>query len=345
MKPITTAWEYSITTEAQRILHAARQMAIGFYRINNFYVLPFGHPLADTATVLFPDLPYHQIPRFWEKVKKINADQFPIPADNNLMSAITNLLTPIWQENINFKTLQNTWKKAHDEILRTIYSLIPNKKGAITGITIYPTQFGTTCSVSWPKKFPGEIKMYLRQDQDIYAICEMILTALTRQEIYDKLDGLWSESEILVDWLLTYSSLADVLKKCEPHASFAPTMKLTREKQKAKLFAESEKFYRKLGLPIKGKMFDLNGKILLINDKKVQNLSFREQQILSLMIQKGNGIVSLDEVGKILNADEENFSLWSIAKAIQRLRNKLELNGISGSYIQTLRRQGYLLKN
>ena len=64
-----------------------------------------------------------------------------------------------------------------------------------------------------PQNSPTPIEMYLRDDQDIWAITEAILTAITRREVYDNLSGLWSESELLVDWLLTRSALTPVLKK------------------------------------------------------------------------------------------------------------------------------------
>ncbi|EKD62494.1 MAG: hypothetical protein ACD_52C00144G0002 [uncultured bacterium] len=64
------------------------------------------------------------------------------------------------------------------------------------------------------------------------------------------------------------------------------------------------------------------------------------------MINKRNQLITVDEVANILFKDDENaFSLQAIAKAIQRLRDKLEENGVSGSFIQTRRGQGYILVN
>jgi DNA-binding response OmpR family regulator len=63
------------------------------------------------------------------------------------------------------------------------------------------------------------------------------------------------------------------------------------------------------------------------------------------LIENSNSFVSFDAIADNFSDSDENFSLYAISKTIQRLRNKLETNGISGSYIQTLRGQGYLLKN
>ena len=77
----------------------------------------------------------------------------------------------------------------------------------------------------------------------------------------------------------------------------------------------------------------------------MENLSPTEKIILRLLIQKAGGVVTFDEFGNELFGDENDFSLYAISKNIERLRNKLEANGISGSYIQTLRSKGYVLKN
>ena len=54
---VKTVWEYSIKTEAERLLHCAHQMAVGFYRVNNFIVLPYTPKIGGAHIVTFPDLP------------------------------------------------------------------------------------------------------------------------------------------------------------------------------------------------------------------------------------------------------------------------------------------------
>ena len=66
--------------------------------------------------------------------------------------------------------------------------------------------------------------------------------------------------------------------------------------------------------------------------------------MLVTLIEKQGEIVTYDEISEILFKTEEEYSLYAISKTIQRLRDKLEKNGISGNLIQTLRKKGYLLK-
>ena len=196
-----------------------------------------------------------------------------------------------------------------------------------------------------PQNFPTPIEMYLRDDQDIWAITEAILTAITRREVYDNLSGLWSESELLVDWLLTRSALTPVLKNSNlSQLSFQPSNTL-RMKQSANLMKISEDYYRQLGVPVLDKVFGINDDAPTISGKTVENLTPREIQILKLLIENNNNVVEIDKLSDIIFNEGEEFSLWAIAKVVQRLRDKLEQNGVSGSFIQTLRGQGYALKN
>ena len=185
----------------------------------------------------------------------------------------------------------------------------------------------------------------MREDQGIYAITEAILTTLTRRDVYEQLSGNWAESELLVDWLVTKSTIHEVLKKYDPGFNFLPTLKGTREKQSAKLLNISDNFYKKLGLPTSNKVFGIKNSEPTIHKNHANNLTHTEKVILKLLIEKANNVASFDELGNILFKSEDDFSLYAISKQIERLRNKLEANGVSSSYIQTLRGQGYLLKN
>lgn len=341
-----TVWEYSLETEAKRLLHCAHQMTVGFYRVNNFKVLPFPIEKKNALAVSFPDLNYISIPRFWENVRKININNFPIQAKSDLVIQTIDLLK---KANLPAPQFQNTeilWGKACKEILNTIYQIIPSKKGLVKEIIIYPTSFGTSSSFNvFKRESNDKIIIYLREDQGIATIAEAILTSLIRADIYEKLDGVWQESEIITDWLISESYLNKVLAKYERKSSFIPTIKGIRTKQQARLEQKSENFYRKLGLPAEKGIFSLNGLIPEIDKKPVSNFTETEKIALMLLVQKANKLVTFDDLADIFCKNKDGFSLWAISKGIQRLRDKLEVNGVSGSYIQTMRGQGYLLKN
>ncbi len=340
-----TIWEYSLETESLRVLQCSRQISVGFYRANNFCVLPYRETNNKYSDVVFPDLLYYKIPRFWDKVKRVNIGGLPIKADKKLIKGVQTILADANFPEPNIAFVKNNWKKAKKEIIATTEKIVPHSRGAIKKITIYPTLFGTNTSFDVPKKFPTSIGLYLREDQDIYTITEALLTALTRNKIQGKIGANWAESEFLVDWLLTESVISDVLKKYQPKTNWVPTIKQVRAKQKVGILKTSENFYKRLGMPLIHKPFSVNGKVPLLNGKPLENLTKREQEVLVAMINKEGNILTFDEFDEILFTNEENFSLYAISKAIQRLRDKLEKNSISGSYIQTLRGKGYLLRN
>lgn len=337
-----TKWEYSDETEAERLLQCAHQMAVGFYRANNFIVLP-SPKKADSKIVSFPFLNYNSIPRFWDIVKRLAIANLPVKVDKSLVRQVQELLKATNLPKNDYSGLSLKWAKIETAVLEEIYKIIPSKKGSVKRITIYPTSFGTGASFNRIGK-NGQVFIYLRMDQGVGSIIESVLTSLTREDVYQKLNGMWQESEIIVDWLVTESSLSRFLD-AEDKAAFLPTMKGIRGKQQAKLMEESDNFYRKLGLPVNQKVFGLNGLTPEANKKPLENLSATEKVILRLLIQKAGGVVTFDEFGNELFSNESDYSLYAISKNIERLRNKLEANGISGSYIQTLRGKGYLLKN
>ena len=339
-----TVWKYSNESEAKRLIHCAHQISVGFYKTNNFIVLPFNPNQNNAHVVTFPLLPYTQIPRFWAEVKKVDVKDLPIKCDKNIIDSVEKLLLKSNLSRPDFIKTQKLWQKAEKPVLNEIYKILPTKKGIIKKITIFPTAFGTSSSFNWIDK-KGEIIIYLREDQRIYAITESIITSLTRSDIYEKLEGLWQESEIITDYLVAETSIAKVLQKYEKAKNYIPTLKGVRIKQQAKLLAESDEFYNKLGIPNFNKPFSLNGLTPEINKSPVENLSIKERLILKKLIEKANIVVTFDELADEVFNNENDFSLYAIAKTMQRLRDKLEANGISGSYIQTLRGKGYVLKN
>lgn len=339
-----STWEYSEKTEAERIIFNAQQIAIGFYKTNNFIVLPYIPTSQNLQTVVFPNLEYNKIPRFWEQAKKIDIDNKLIANNPKLVESVSIQIQKLKIKTPNYENIKKLWARAEINILNEIYKFLPTKKDIIKKIIIHPTIFGTNCSFSWIDK-KGEMIIYLREDQGIHAIAEAIITSLTRDDIYTKLGGLWSESEIITDFLVTQTSIAKILQKYEPAENYIPTLKGVRIKQHAKLLSESEEFYKKLGIPTFDKPFGYNGLVPELFGKPVENLTITEKKVLLNLIRKSNTVTEIDELGEVMFKSDDNFSLYAISKTIQRLRDKLETNGISGSYIQTLRGKGYLLKN
>lgn len=343
MKSLTN-WKYSIDTEVDRIIHCAHQIAVGFYKINNFIVLPKYHGPNSANIVIFPNYKYHEITKFWSNVAKVDIQTYPHIIDKEFHSICKKHLFVVNLEDPRYEEIKERWNKAEVEILKTIFEMLPEKKGVLKKITIQPSKLGTSCSFSY-KITNGEIIISLRDDQGIHAITEAIITSLTRDDVYKKLEGTWQESEIITDFLVTQTKLAKVLQKYEGKDKYIPTIKGTRVKDVGNLQKLSDEYYKKLNIPNFDKPFNLNGLTPEINKKPILNLTPKEKQVMYLLIKNSNNIISFDQISDIIFSSDDDFSLFAMAKFIQRLREKLEKNGVSGSFIQTIRSKGYLLKN
>lgn len=339
-----TTWEFSSRSEAERLIHCARQIVVGFYKSNGFTVLPFIPNQDNSKIVSFPDLAYNTIPRFWDQVRKINVDSFPLVIETKLLDSVTALIESSHLPSPEYSKLAELWAKAESDIIAKIYEVLPSKKDIIKNIFIHPTSFGTSCSFNQIED-NGDVIIYLRQGGGIHTIVEAIITVLTRNDIYSKLSGLWSESEMITDFLVTESAIATVLQKYESVELYNPTIKNTRLKEIASLTQQSNDFYKKLGLPNFEAPFAIVDNSPRLFQKPLDVLSASESNLIRVLIENQNQVVDFDTIGTMLFKNEDDFSLFAISKTIQRLRDKLESMGISGSYIQTLRGKGYLLKN
>lgn len=295
-----TKWEYSLETEARRVLHSAHQITVGFYELNNFLVLPFGSYAKADNIVLFPNINFQTIPRFWDRVKTINISHFPIQAPVNLLQEVEELLKSANLPKPSFKAAESLWGKFEKQIIESIYNVLSNEFGKIKKITVYPTVLGTKVSFNLPSQFPAEVFIYLREDQGILAITEGLLTSITRQDVFSKLEGLWQESELLVDWLTNFSSISDTLRKIEPKKVLMPTIKSIRVKQEKKLERLSSDFLKNLGASPLHKKFEVKNGDIIVEDKTLRNLTQREHHILSTLVKSHGETVSFDSLGDLI---------------------------------------------
>ena len=88
---------------------------------------------------------------------------------------------------------------------------------------------------------------------------------------------------------------------------------------------DRREFLRKIGAPS-----------VPLSHIDTSKFSTSEKQLFDLLTSRSPQIVPFAEI---------STSLYSAAKSIQRLRDQLESQGLSGSFIQTKRGEGYLLTN
>lgn len=305
-------WEGTAKTESLRLVNIAAGVSCGFFKHNGFLVLPQNtHDLNSSRVVTLPDLNYTSVPRFWERVGRIDYKKligdYHISVPDDLMF---DLPVPKYKE----IDIAKIWS--------VICSVVPNARDVKT-IHVWPTNFGTTCSFSLCKGIPPyDIYVWLRVDQGESALVEAIITSLIRPA---QPEASWSESEATVDWIMTASPVAKALKFPADQ-----TIADTRSKISAKLQKTSDDFLARIGAP--------QITIETIRQIKIDDFSQKEKLLWQKFISSPNRLVSFDEIG-----DENDFSLYAITKTIQRLRDKMEAQGVTGSLIQSKRGEGYIL--
>jgi len=340
---IKTIWEYSLNLEVLRVIEVAYEIVTGFFKKQHFPILPYSKEIIDPQSIIFPNLQYKRIVNFWKKVKKIEYEHTPIKAKPELVEEVKKLLIALKTFTPDFQLVKDQWEKAQKEVIGAIETIMPDKKGAIKDIVIYPTFFGSRVSFNIPKKFPAQIKLYLREDSDIYALTEGIISALIKNNVMEKLNCSWEESEIAVDLLITQSKISFILAKYAPNSKYQSTIKSIRFQQKGQLVKKSEAFYKKLGLQIGQSVFSVKNCQSYINQKPITGLTEREKKILVKLINLKGRVLSYDEFGDMVFENEDDFNLYVLAKIIQNLRDKLASNNISGCFIQSVRNHGYCL--
>jgi hypothetical protein len=226
------------------------------------------------------------------------------------------------------------------QISSFLHSLVPD---AIlpTVLTIHPTYFGAGGSFSLLDD-SRLMTIFLRVDQGIRGLAECFLTSILRPPSYRDLRADWGQTEFLVDWLISTTSLTELLP---PDPSWSGTIAATQGPVSPTIKKLSADFLRQIGAPTPNhQTFTLNDHQILFNKQVIPGLSARETTLLTKLIEKSPSPVTYDEIGCILFNCDEKFSLAAISKAIECLRRKLSERGISPSYLATASGVGYYLK-
>lgn len=328
-----TIWNYSLQTEAERILPAAHHIRTRFYQKKHFFVLP--HIVEKNSKVIcFPNLDYLSIPNFWERVAvRENCLQINSP---DLVSSLVDLLP---EPRLNYTGLKKAWESVAGHLFPRLTTLLPGYFDGIDTLEIRPTQYGSVAA-SLSAWLPEErnLIVYIRLDCDISHIVEaMFIDRLDK--VKDVHSFNWEEKEAIMDFLLMHTPLKELF----PH--YSPTLAALKDTQQGKLMEQSKAYLQELGFGTeqvftqKGNEVELLGKNFpLVNSEK---------KLMNLLLVKRGTVVSYDDIAEVLwekDADEK-FSLYAISKTVERLRTRVKSAGVFPDIIQTVRGTGYILND
>ncbi|MFZ6022585.1 MAG: winged helix-turn-helix domain-containing protein [Patescibacteria group bacterium] len=331
-----TIWEYSPESEAQRVVFVAQMIQSYFYQIKGFLVLP-DIATDSVNTIYFPNLPIVHHPYFWKKVFEEGQVEGNISRD--IIEQIKTELPKVSPPTL----IQSQWDKVAPEFWNHLQTYLPEVSAKINKLVIRQTAYGSRASgVRKKKSQPGEVTIYLRFDAKLSHIPAAIFIA-TLDNIHK--NGLlygfnWEERQAIGDFLLCHTSLAGLFPKHES------TILAVRKEPTLELRNQSRAFLTSLGFPPK-RLFTVDDtRQVAINEERLP-LRPKEKEVMSLLIEKRNQIVSANDIAERLWAEEaqSKYSLYAISKVVERLRKQVQAHGIFPGIIETRRGQGFVLND
>jgi len=228
------------------------------------------------------------------------------------------------------------WKNIEKKFIEYYTQFIDNKN-RIKKIYIYPCQYGAMCSYQVIK---DTAYILPRFDADVSSIVFGILGsgfAIKNGNIEGNAKSAysWEQKQLFIDYLMTNTSLSDLVKKRGSIVKEALKFELDID-----VIKKSDELYKKLGYPYNSPIKVI--KQLKVDDKIITDFTELEKNILINFIQNQAEIITYDNLADIMwKNNEEKFSLEAITKTIQRIRSKIKINGVERQVIHTQKNEGY----
>lgn len=340
-------------TEANRILFTYLKTKCGFYLKHGFYVFP--NLLSVKAkysnkVVVLPQIDYSKLNFF-----NIDTDTSVLELDTNIFGCFnfSPKLKNLQEKDILY--IQNNYpslltlnydkkeilKKFADNTLKIALQKFDYLKNRNLKVNIYLTNYGTCGSFdSVPvTELLGlrdlTLNFFLRTDMPIEAFAELLSSSITKMLVHSS-TPVWEHTEAVSDFLTKYIF---------NNYSYIGTLDSVQVSN-TKLLLDSINYLYSLKLNATGLLeYDaLNDKIILKNKDITSLFSSYERLLLVHFLSNKGKVITFDDIAKVLYGDraEINFSLWGINKCIQRVRSKLEKQGVPKIIIKNVKGVGFV---
>jgi len=340
---IQTQWSYSLETEIRRIYITFVKIYRSYFRLRDIPVVFFPATEQKKNTVIIPQIDLTKMNMMRTHFEhKSEPYRFETPKPK-MQDKLKIIYQPFHDSVFPDAPIINEWNAHGKLILKTIDEIIPQKLSKIKTIVIFLTHFGTRASFELCKPNDITITIYLRTDAQMYDLVFSILSSILRPDLMKRHHNTWEEAQLLADWFISDTKLATVFKEigCDDYKTLLSNI---RSGYGREISLESKKIYEELEVGrIETGFFLLNDEILY-KGKKISGLSFGEDRILTALIENKEGVLTYEVIGDLILQKEEKFSLYSISKRVQRLRDKLDEMGIGKHHIQTVRGVGFRMK-
>lgn len=335
MPKVTFCW--SVKTEAERVAHAAKQAASGFYGRNGYKVVEGLPARADASWVCLPRLDYGKLEMFWEKVARMEVN-FPVNMKQQWRQELINQLsTKIRIDEKLLKKYEKEWQTIEHELWSLVAELELFNLGEVKEIEIRLTQFGSISSFGFLDENSEKLICFVRVDGGLAQVVEAILTGFLWRDTQG-MEGSWEGLEMMVDYLLTKTALADLVM------DYKPTLVAVGGNINHKEREMSRQYLVGLGCLTAEERMDVKyGKVMWQGKSLASELTRSQIKLLKLLLDKKGVLVDYDDVAELMFPDPDDYSLWAMQKHIQRLRKKLDHIGYGGWRLKSLKGRGLLL--
>lgn len=337
--------KYSKDAVVKTVYRCCGSVAQGYYLNKGFFPVTENF-LNNPNSVGIPKTKFKKMAGFWEGVKQYKQNTIP-PKDKYYFFIAKELNLDKWDQACNDKKneLARYWEKIKIEFCKYISSSVSILKNKKITLDVFVVPFGTLCSFTCPKNLENEnltCTIYLRIDFAKTQLIEGIFSALLATFLDSKFS--WFERESIIDFLCLNASsyLNTSLKPIE-------TIPLARKINFSKHhFTNSRNFHHDNSLSFPS-IFSItqNDNVQLFGKRLKLKYTSTERILLKELIQSPDNTITLEKISSIIWPKSSNykFSLWAINKRIQRLRDKLQLEGLPRSALVTVKGEGYFLNN
>lgn len=293
----------------------SRKLQTGFYQNKRLYLLDYIDPIFPDRTVFLPQQLINKTTNF----------------DNT---------QPIENES-------QQYTKALDQQIKLLNDHLPDFKrilskqysqSSIDKITIRPAIFGPIGEISETNEFT----IFPRFDRNPKQVLQLIVHNLYLKHNINapksRNADQWTKEEWEKEHLAVFEITKELLKGDSSLNNYKTDtfVNIIGKKSKGNLVKESVQNYNKIGYPVQPQL-DLK--------KLKPRLTKKEILILKELNNNKYEITTFDRLSEVIWKEKatEKFSLYALTKRIQRIRDKLKINGLSENLIHTQRGKGYVL--
>lgn len=337
-------FNYSKQTEIDRLIFTYGSIAKGIYAKLGFLLLTENKPTVTLNKVIIPNT---TVKLTSEIIKELNDTDLcaGIEPDSNVLKDYFNDKfrdLPLLKKT-QIEKFENEWKEIETKFTKIIDSLFPNN--TFTKIIIIPTLYGTHGSYHAKGSI---IYIPVRIDQTVENSISLIIRAIvhytflnikSEDEVFLQAKNIWDKKEEITDMLMRNTVLKELCPNYRSTIDMIDYPELDEE-----LVKTSKANYEALGFPV-SKSLKLNGLVAKLNDKKLENLTETQNNLLINFLKKEGEVVKNEEIAEIMWGGNyhEKYSLSAMAKMIHQLRQKLKSAGLQKEVIFTKRGKGYVL--